>query len=220
VTTGQFRFIEAVNWSPDGKHIGFIANTDTSWDNTFLYQIDPDGSHFTQLTQQAVSNTGLMWSPDGKAILLVEATYAVDLAKLDVKTGKIVILTHNTFGEAYGMVWSPDGKHIALSGNTKVGVSDVYQSDIYLIDSNGAHLTVLTKAVNIKDFYAITPTWSSDSKQIAFALDDEGTSMQTSDIYRIDVNGKNLTNLTHNKAGNMMPSWSPDGKQIIFVGLE
>src|SRR4051794_20228720 len=36
-------------------------------------------------------------------------------------------------------------------------------------------------------------------------------------IYTIDVTGKNETRLTNNTAKDTDPVWSPDGKQIAFV---
>ena len=38
-----------------------------------------------------------------------------------------------------------------------------------------------------------------------------------SDIYVIDADGKNQRRLTKNTSRNTDPSWSPDGKRIVFV---
>ena len=57
------------------------------------------------------------------------------------------------------------------------------------------------------------PAWSPDGKQIAFASNPDGNS----DIYIMDANGTNLTQITHNDADDLEPAWSPDGKQIAFA---
>ena len=49
---------------------------------------------------------------------------------------------------------------------------------------------------------------------IAVATRDEHT--QLSDIYSIQLNGENRTNLTRHPADDIYPSWSPDGAQIAF----
>ena len=38
----------------------------------------------------------------------------------------------------------------------------------------------------------------------------------TSEIYVMDADGSNPQNLTNNPADDGFPSWSPDGKQIVF----
>ena len=49
--------------------------------------------------------------------------------------------------------------------------------------------------------------------RIAFMSDRDGDF----DIYVMDTNGGNQRNLTNNRADDVSPSWSPDGKRIAFV---
>lgn len=60
-----------------------------------------------------------------------------------------------------------------------------------------------------------SPTWSSDSKRIAFCANRKGKV----GIYVIDVDGKNETLITEAAGSNigLGCSWSPDGKKIAFV---
>ena len=39
------------------------------------------------------------------------------------------------------------------------------------------------------------------------------------EIYVMNVDGSNLTNLTNNAAPDAYPSWSPDGTKIAFVTI-
>ena len=48
--------------------------------------------------------------------------------------------------------------------------------------------------------------------QIAFSSDRDGNS----EIYVMDADGGNQRRLTNNPAGDWNPSWSPDGKRIVF----
>ena len=58
--------------------------------------------------------------------------------------------------------------------------------------------------------------------QIVFASDREGQpdfipGWFTHDIFVMDVDGKNQRNLTNHPDKDHSPSWSPDGKRIVFT---
>ena len=48
--------------------------------------------------------------------------------------------------------------------------------------------------------------------QIAFSSNREGNY----EIYVMDINGKNPRRLTKNRHADLHPSWSPDGKHLVF----
>ena len=101
--------------------------------------------------------------------------------------------------------WSPDGRHIAF-------VSDRdgdYNSEIYVIDSDGSNLRRLT------DLDSQLPSWSPDGRHIAF--------FSSEDIYVMDSDGSNLRRLTKDIGWPweweevLSLKWSPDGRRIAFV---
>lgn len=79
------------------------------------------------------------------------------------------------------------------------------------------------RAFTIEDLYKVKnvddPQYSPDGKKIAFVVQEsrleEGTSL--TDIYLIDADGRNLRQLTNDRATDNHPRWSPDGKTLYFV---
>jgi hypothetical protein len=58
-----------------------------------------------------------------------------------------------------------------------------------------------------------SPDISPDGKKVAFAALQGGIG----DIFVVDLESKQLTNLTKDSFGDAAPTWSPDGKYIVYV---
>ena len=65
--------------------------------------------------------------------------------------------------------------------------------------------------VMFKSCLLIMNVWGSG--RVSFTSDRTGNL----DIYTIDVNGKNLTNLTNHPSDDFSPTWSPDGSAFAYV---
>ena len=66
------------------------------------------------------------------------------------------------------------------------------------------------RLTNVTDSY---PMLSPDGSKIVFESNRTGTA----EIYVMNADGKNITELTNNKASNHSPIWSPDGSKIVFA---
>jgi len=60
-----------------------------------------------------------------------------------------------------------------------------------------------------------TPAWSADSKQICCTVFD-GAPDAKPGMYIMNADGTGQVQLTENTIGDLTPSWSPDGKKIVF----
>ncbi len=92
--------------------------------------------------------------------------------------------------------------------------------EIYVMTADGGDLRRLTNN-RATDH---SPSWSPDGKRIVFmsARDghiDANHGSPTFEIYVMAADGSNPRNLTNNPHYDMSPSWSPDGKQIVFASL-
>ena len=89
--------------------------------------------------------------------------------------------------------------------------------EIYVMDVDGKNQHRLTNNRH-EDW---SPVWSPDGKRIVFVSDRDGhpdiiPGWFTYEIYVMDADGGNQQNLTNNPNDDKFPSWSPDGKQIVF----
>jgi serine/threonine protein kinase/Tol biopolymer transport system component len=104
----------AVEWSPDGKQISFVAKLPT----VALQVVSADGGIPEALPMGDSPTLAHAYSPDGDSMVLGEwiGTKAPVLRLLDLKTRKISVVPGSE-GLIYP-IWSPDGRYIAADGAT------------------------------------------------------------------------------------------------------
>jgi dipeptidyl aminopeptidase/acylaminoacyl peptidase len=102
----------------------------------------------------------------------------------------------------YGSL-SPDGEYISFS-TRRDGVFD-----LYLMSASGASPTRITESQG-----AYGSEISPDMRQIVFAA---GFEAGEQEIFVIDIDGSDIRQLTDLGGDTVNPSWSPDGRQILFT---
>ncbi len=89
-------------------------------------------------------------------------------------------------------------------------------AEIYVMDADGGNQRRLTNHPD-NDWF---PSWSPDGKRIVFFSNRDGHVIRGGsayEIYVMDADGGNPQNLTNDLNDDRSPSWSPDGKRIVFV---
>ena len=211
--TNNKGFDEDPSWSADGMRIAFISDRDLhpldrNWD---IYVMDADGGNPRNLTEHPWPDMEPSWSPDGKHIAYISRHWSWEIYVMDVDGGNHVNLTKN-FNNDWFPSWSPDGERIAF-------VSDRDGNDeIYMMDADGGNEQRLTN----NRFEDRDPSWSPDGRWIVFSAirtgHFENWGRVSSEIYMMDADGGNEQRLTNNRRYDSHPSWSPDGKRIVFSG--
>ena len=89
--------------------------------------------------------------------------------------------------------------------------------EVYVMDIDGNNPRNLTNNPG-KDW---SPSWSPDGERIAFRSNRDGHFLNNVipayEIYVMDADGGNQLNLTKNPSDDSSPSWSPNGKRIVFT---
>ncbi|HYI11584.1 MAG TPA: S9 family peptidase [Thermoanaerobaculia bacterium] len=105
--------------------------------------------------------------------------------------------------------WSPDGKRIAYVLTKADLTRSVYDSDVWVIDADGANDRRLTFS-NTSD---TRPHWSPDGKRLAFLSDRGGKNA----VYVMDLGGGEARQLSSEPTAVRDFEWAPDGKSIAFT---
>lgn len=198
----------APRWSQDGKKIAFVSKRDG---NPEIYVMDADGKNVTRLTYNSAKDDSLDWSPDGKQIIFSsnrDGNYNLYLMSAEGEKVGLSRLTNTPFEES-DPSFSPDGIQILFMENEK----GIYKLSMMKIsDKQRKRLT------NTEDAVAYSGgAWAPDGLHFAYVIGH----MDVRDILIGDT--KHVTSyltgdrVTWYQGANLYPSWSPSGRQIVFV---
>jgi Tol biopolymer transport system component len=197
--TGQTVSWCCLSWSPDGSRIVFTSSANAALE---IFMVDVFGGDLRQLTNNEVNDYAAVWSPDGSSIAYAsERNGNSDIYVTSLADGQTRQITDESIG-VYGPFWSPDGKSLIYLALQRGGIS------IYRVNADGDNVILLSRARDIG-----TLSFSPDGRHVLFYAP-SGAGGAHSDVFTVDSFGKNRRQLT--TRGAALPSWSPDGSQIVF----
>jgi Tol biopolymer transport system component len=215
------------SWSRDGRRIAYMAGTGRrGLGEVWVMGADGGGKRRLAIPEpfypQIVNGDTVSWTHDGKA-LLVAAT------RLDRKKQKTistpVVLTVPVNGDAPQALFTlPRGRDFAgvfspqLSPNGK-RLAFMYRRDLsqglYVANPDGSGRRRLATA-SLDQGRKLD--WSPDGKRIVFAQRVNIDGSLNPELFVVNADGTGLRRVTHLDGTNndLTPSWSPNGRQILF----
>ncbi len=174
-------------YSPDGSKIAYTSG----WD---IWVMNANGTGLTNLTAHPAFDNEPTWSPDGSRIAFQSTRNGP--AELYVMNADGSSPSQITFYDALGGTaihpdWSPDGHWIAF---TWTGSTD--EGEIFRVRPDGSQVTRLTFTPTDEH----KPSWSPDSKRIAF--------VRGGDIWTMKKDGSDVVNVTNTPTMEAYPAWS------------
>ena len=189
-------------WSPDNKHLSFLAAKNDG--KTQVWTLNRQGGESQQLTKVIQGVSGHEWSPDGKRLLLsIRDPKPEELTKdkKDDKKAKPFIIDRLQFKRDYK------------------GYLDRYRTHLYTYVPGDSTAIQITSG----DFDDRSPVWKPDGKSIAFVSNrtDNPDGNNNSDIWIVSADntdkGQTLLQVTKNENADRSPEWSPDGNYITYT---
>jgi len=144
-----------------------------------------------------------------------------DIVLISAKDGSIIRNLTNGFDQSMGfeylatpggrwnsvpwMSWSPQGDRLAYFVRTEKDRSLIVQNVV----SKKIEVRVNLTTIDAPE----SPDFSPDGKLIAFS----GMRESEADIFTVNLETKEITNLTKDKFAEYAPTWSPDGRSIVYL---
>jgi TolB protein len=206
------------DWSPDGRDIAYrIRKPETPTRNFEVARITASGADKRRLTftPEGQASSQPAWFPDKSAILFRWSAPRVSNIWQMGTLGENPIFRYDpTPGHQFYPSLSPDMTKVLFATTTSpTGDTD---RAIQTLNVDGTGLTTLFDVVGSFDS---APAWSPDGKRIAFESDanlDGGNPEGDREIWVMNADSSDPTQLTHNSLWDEGPAWSPDGTLLAY----
>jgi TolB protein len=191
--------------SPDGSRLAFSALTKSNWE-IMMYSMLLN--RMVAFPHFGGANLSPAWSPDG-----------MKLAFSSSRTGDPEIYISDSGGLGLKRMTASKGPDVSPVWNHKTGDQIAWVSgrtglpQIYTMGADGTNVQRLTD-----QGYAVSPAWHPNGQFLAFSwIRHYGPGAPgAEDLYLMDLASKQWVQLTHDGGRNDFPSWSPDGRHLIF----
>ena len=169
----------------------------------YIYRMDMAHQLLHRITNDTVGEYHPTWSADGEQIAYgTMGSIIVRNINNDSPRNRQIISN-----SGYNPEWSPNGQYLVYF------TRHYGQPELMLADLKTGKIRRLTNNQHNDN----APTWSPDSRFIAFMSD---KNQKEYDIDTIDIQTGDIRPLIATPANEINPSWSPDGRYILYVGWD
>lgn len=186
-------------WSPEGDE---IAYTTYRFANPDIYAISMSGGFRRPISRFQGLNSSPAFSPDGTKIVVTVSKGRIPNLYLLSRSGRL--MRRLTTGRSIDTSpsFAPNGREIVFISD-RAGYPQPY-----IMNLDTGNLRRL-----FTDGYCDSPAWSPRGDKIVFTM---RQGRETYDLYVYDLAADKITRLTEDGRTNENPSWSPDGRFIVY----
>ncbi|MCH7806343.1 MAG: PD40 domain-containing protein [Proteobacteria bacterium] len=201
------------SWSPDGSQIVFQSTR--AGDENQIFLMNADGSGVTQLTFTEAGNLTPVFSPDGTKIAFQsERDGNREIYVMNADGANQTRLTDEETEDSHPK-WSSDGKYIifdSVRANPGRGMEN-----IFVMNADGSGVERLTERQEVDSYSSLSPDGARVLFRRILATGGNSESGRNSEVFIMNRDGSNVRNLTNDPDFDGYPSWSPDGRYILFA---
>jgi TolB protein len=191
--------------SPDGSRVAFSSLTKSGWE-IMMYSLELNRA--VGFPHMGGTNLSPAWSGDGTKLSFSSS-----------RGGEPEIYVADTAGGNLHRLTTAKGPDVSPVWNRKTNSQIAFVSgrtglpQIYTMEADGTNQQRMTD-----QGYAVSPNWAPNGQFLSFAwVRKYGPGEPgSSDLYLMDIASKQWVQLTHDGGRNDFPSWSPDGRHIVF----
>jgi eukaryotic-like serine/threonine-protein kinase len=202
ISVGRWRQTSSLLWLPDGSGLVFSGRANRTAPGQIWRVTYPSGE-VRKLTNDLNDYSPRNFTADGNTLLAFQSKNDSDIwtmpfAQAGDKPAQITFSKTDEFG-----AWTPEGKIVFVST-----MND--NRSLWIMNADGSDRRQLTSGSD--DRY---PSVSPDGRHIVFRSLRSGML----NLWRVDIDGSRLQQLSSQSSENNLPCYTPDGKWIVFVSI-